>query len=190
MVDRAKKTGEIDAARLARLTELERAYLRLVLKAMTSKEIAREYGKQPGTVDKAMKSAMAKLGTSSRVAAARMVAEAERPQQLAPQSQTLELPDDPDMIGASGADRDRLAPPMQRRSVREEQATYSTAAARSKAFRLPVPRHEGDRNELSVGMRLVWIGLAALGVIVAVGTLITISTGIANTVDSIVRALS
>lgn len=180
----------MDPSRLARLTERERSYLRLVASAMSSKEIAQQFGIEPGTVDKALKSAMAKLGTSSRRAAARMLAQAEGGQKLAPQPPPLVHPWDEAMIRGSNADRDWVPHSATSGAVREEQVAYRVFAPGWNGIGLPFPRYEGDRNDLTIGQRLAWIGLAALGIIIAVGTLITISAGIGNTVRSIVNALS
>ena len=171
---------------MARLTERERTFLRLVASNMSSKEIAQQFGIEPGTVDKALKSAMAKLGTSSRRAAARMLVQDEGGQKLAPQPAALAHGWDE----ASNAERDWIPHSATSGAVREEQVAYRVLAPSWSGIGLPFPRYEGDRNDLTIGQRLVWIGLAALGIIVAVGTLITISSGVSNTISSIVNALS
>ena len=180
----------MDPSRLARLTERERTFLRLVASNMSSKEIAQQFGIEPGTVDKALKSAMAKLGTSSRRTAARMLTEAEGGQKLAPQPAGLDHDWDEDIIRGSNADRDWVPHSASSGAVREEQVAYRVLAPSWNGIGLPFPRYEGDRNDLTIGQRLAWIGLAALGIIVAVGTLITISAGVSNTISSIVNALS
>lgn len=60
------------------LSEGQRACLRGVLAMRSSKEIAKELGISPHTVDKRLKDAMKILGVSSRVEAARMLASEER----------------------------------------------------------------------------------------------------------------
>lgn len=57
---------------LDRLTEKERAVLDLVLQHMPTKEIARELGLAPNTVDMRLRSAREKLGTTDRNATARV----------------------------------------------------------------------------------------------------------------------
>jgi DNA-binding CsgD family transcriptional regulator len=64
----------MDADRLARVTEGQRACLRLVLRHMTSKDIARALAISPHTVDQRIKLAMKTLGAASRVEAARILA--------------------------------------------------------------------------------------------------------------------
>jgi len=67
----------MDAKRLARLTEQQRACLRLVFAHMTSKEIAPILGIEPGSVDQHIKAAMRILSVPDRRSAARMLAEYE-----------------------------------------------------------------------------------------------------------------
>ena len=169
----------MDRDGLSRLTERERTFLRLVAAAMSSKEIALECGVEPGTVDKALKSAMGKLGTSSRRAAARMLAEIELPQKLAPQSPSLVPP--PELATMSRSDEDWDWSP--RRAVREEQVPYLAGLPGQLQF--PIPRYEGDRNELQTGVRLAWIGAIALGIVIITSALIAIAWGAARIAGSL-----
>lgn len=56
------------------MSEGQRACLKLVLQHATSKEIARQLGISPHTVDQRIKGAMAKLGARTRVEAAQLCA--------------------------------------------------------------------------------------------------------------------
>ena len=67
----------LDPDPIARLTSGECDCLRLVLDHKPSKEIAIRLGIGPDAVDKRIKQAMRKLGVSTRVAAARLLADAE-----------------------------------------------------------------------------------------------------------------
>src|SRR5690349_2224559 len=67
----------MDDEALARVTEGQRACLRLVLQHKSSKEIARSLGISPHTVDQRLKQAMRHLGASSRVEAAKRLASLE-----------------------------------------------------------------------------------------------------------------
>jgi DNA-binding CsgD family transcriptional regulator len=180
----------MDQDRIQRLTERERAYLRLVGAALSSKEIARQYGIEPGTVDKALKSAMAKLGTSSRRSAARLLAADEGPQSLAPQARGLAAPALGGMMGASGTDRDWAASPMAEEAVREEQAVFAAAFPYPAARMLPFPRHQGERNELPAATRLLWIGGIAIGIVLALAALIATSWGVVRMVGQAARTFS
>lgn len=65
--------GEGVAARLARLTESERKCLYLVDRGLSSKEIARELGRKPNSVDTWLRSAVRKLGVRTRFQAAKLL---------------------------------------------------------------------------------------------------------------------
>ena len=164
---------------LQRLTERERAYLRLVARAMSSKEIALQYGVEPGTVDKALKSAMAKLGTSSRRAAARALSEAD-PQKLAAQPDGLEASGRSPMMPLSNEDGGRQAVSIATPALREEQAPYTADMLSSRAMRLPLPRYRGDANDLGLKARLLWIGAISLGIVIVASALVAISWGAAR----------
>lgn len=58
---------------ISRLTESQRAYLRLVLEHRSSKEIAQQFGISAHTVDKRIKEAMRILGVTTRIEAARIL---------------------------------------------------------------------------------------------------------------------
>ena len=80
-----------------KLTDRQRACLRLVRDGFTTKEIAGRINASPDAVDKSIKLAMAKLGVDRRAAAARMLEQHEeigRVQPLDPQSSDL-----PEMVG-------------------------------------------------------------------------------------------
>lgn len=64
-------------SRVERLTDSQRACLRLVLAHMTSKQIARELGISPHTVDAHLKAALKVVGASNRTEAALILASAE-----------------------------------------------------------------------------------------------------------------
>jgi DNA-binding CsgD family transcriptional regulator len=68
----------MDNDRISRLTERQCLSLRLVYAHMSSKEIARHLGIEPGSVDQHIKSAMRILGVSNRREAAKMLADSEK----------------------------------------------------------------------------------------------------------------
>jgi DNA-binding CsgD family transcriptional regulator len=63
----------MNGEQITKLTDSQRAYLRLVLEHRSSKEIAQQFGISAHTVDKRIKEAMRILGVSSRIEAARML---------------------------------------------------------------------------------------------------------------------
>lgn len=74
---------------LSRLTENEKLCLRRRLAPQTAKEMAIELGISPHAVEKRLKMARAKLGLSSSLAAARLLARVEADQQSVPQASDL-----------------------------------------------------------------------------------------------------
>ena len=91
----------------ARLTDSQRAYLRLVLAHRSSKEIAQQFEISAHTVDKRIKEAMRILGVRTRIEAARILSVAEAlPERraLGPQTPDLALADvsTPDVQSAGG----------------------------------------------------------------------------------------
>jgi DNA-binding CsgD family transcriptional regulator len=76
-------------AALGRLTAGEKECLERRLQHQTAKEIALELGVSPHAVEKRLKMARAKLGLSSSLDAARLVAASERDQQTVPQTPDL-----------------------------------------------------------------------------------------------------
>lgn len=68
----------MESAHVARLTEKQRACLRLVYAHMSSKEIAPQLGIEPGSVDQHIKAAMRILDVGDRRTAAKMLAEHEK----------------------------------------------------------------------------------------------------------------
>lgn len=93
-----------------------KACLRLAAQGMTSKEIARQTGLKPLTVDTYLKEAKAELGTPNRREAARAFAAWEHSQKLGPQSQAIAPPPAPaeemPPIGKIGRRRWLRLPPI------------------------------------------------------------------------------
>ncbi len=92
-------------AALARLTENEKECLRRRLQQQTAKEMALELGVSPHAVEKRLKMARTKLGLSSSLEAARLLAATEGYQQTGPQTADLA----PTRGGDQPARRHRLA---------------------------------------------------------------------------------
>lgn len=136
-------TEGMENERLERLTEQQRACLRMVYQHMTSKEIAPRLGIEPGSVDQHIKAAMRTLGVGERRTAARLLAEHE------------------------GGGEKGVKEPL---AMREEQAGFDAAAALGEPI-LPLPL--GGMRPTNVGTlkRLMWIALIAIGIALAFGTL-------------------
>ncbi|TPG39526.1 hypothetical protein EAH79_12400 [Sphingomonas koreensis] len=83
------QADEATITKLARLTAREKECLRRCLLPQTAKEMAIDLDVSPHAVEKRLKMARAKLGVSSSLAAARMLAEVEGYQRLVPQNSDL-----------------------------------------------------------------------------------------------------
>jgi len=135
----------MDRDRLDRLTEQQRACLRMVYQHMTSKEIAPRLGIEPGSVDQHIKTAMRKLGVCDRRAAARMLAEHED-------------------AGPPRADAGLVL------EMHEEQADFHAAPGlASSKFQPPLPIWGGKPSDLGPLRRLAWIFAIMLMVALSFG---------------------
>lgn len=138
----------MDRDRLDRLTEQQRACLRMVYQHMTSKEIAPRLGIEPGSVDQHIKAAMRTLGVGERRAAARMLAEHE----------------------AAGTG-DRRADAALALAMHEEQADFEASHTRllPAKFQPPLPIWGGKPSDLGPLRRLAWIFAIMLMVALSFG---------------------
>jgi DNA-binding CsgD family transcriptional regulator len=163
--------------RFDRLTEKQRACLRMVFAHHSSKEIARELGIGSDAVDQRIKTAMRTLGVESRVEAARLLAAYEgtatyqRPVYQSsdvvpePFPATLRPPANE---GLRGVDR---SPGV---AVREEQATFNALRWQTQgvAFPFPLPMEGELRNGLGPWQRVGWIVVIAIGTAIGFGALL------------------
>ena len=184
---------------VAQLSEGQRECLRLVYRHMTSKDIARELGISPHTVDMRLRTAMKTLGVDGRIDAARLLFEAEGEiggyQPLIYQS--------PELGGAAKAAMDG-APAS---TVSDDNAVQHSDTRFSPGFDPPAggpPRPAGaslpfngaqgavtgqrggrvyqnplagslpwgERNDLPRGLRLVWIVAIAMGSALSFGAIL------------------
>jgi len=162
------------AARLARLSAGQRECLLLVDQHLSSKEIALRLGISSHTVDQRIRQALQVLGVERRGEAARMIA-AEAGlagfgpyQRLIHQSPHIDAaPEIAQQEGAVShqirhADRARGASSA---GVNSEQ----NPAGRWSPLPMPFSTRSHPRNEMSVGFRLLWIVLIAIGAAFAAG---------------------
>ena len=156
-------------ARLERLSEGQLQCLLLVDQHMSSKEIAVRLGISPHTVDQRIRQALQILGVERRHQAARLVT-AQRPQyqRLIHQSPDIEEGIRPDQSeGAVGfqirhADR---AGKAGNSGIETEQMPVVSGSS----LPLPFATRRMPRNEMSVGYRLLWIVLIAIGAAFSAG---------------------
>ena len=163
----------MDADRLAKLTEQQRACLRLVSANMTSKEIAPYLGIEPGSVDQHIKAAMRILGVGDRRAAARLLAEYEGRasfQHLVYQSPDIDPAPDPATLAASSESARRRGGSTGK-AMQEEQADFEVLASppRPRWLRPPLPIGGGKPSDLRPLQRLAWIFAIMLAIAFSFG---------------------
>tara|TARA_R110000824_G_scaffold353214_4_gene540331 strand:- start:2223 stop:2759 length:537 start_codon:yes stop_codon:yes gene_type:complete len=160
-----------------RLNDGQRDCLRLVLAHHNSKEIARELGVSPHTVDQRLRTAMRILDVQSRFEAARKFA-------------ALDMEDRYQPLIYQMSDVER-----RRKNEKPDPSTGRTASNRTGSIngisdvdgsvaimafekseirhrRLPVPRYRGERNNLGTVERLGWILAIAIASALSFGGLI------------------
>jgi len=161
--------GEELAARVARLSAGQLDCLLLVNEHLSSKEIAAELDISPHTVDQRIRGALHILGVERRSQAARIVAQHSGPyQRLIHQSPHIE--------GSSASGHPEAAVRNQiRHADRAGEAegagfrTEQRAVAFGPSLFLPFATRSNPRNEMSVGQRLFWIVMIAIGAAFSAG---------------------
>jgi DNA-binding CsgD family transcriptional regulator len=157
------------AARVEKLTQGQLDCLLLVDQHLSSKEIAAELNISPHTVDQRIRIALQALGVERRTHAARLVARHHEPyQRLIHQSPHIEVHSPGDQsVGAVShqirhADRAGEAGGS---DLKTEQSSYASWSS----LPLPFATRSHPRNEMSVGLRLLWIFLIATGAAFSAG---------------------
>lgn len=143
--------------------------LRLVDQHLSSKEIAVELGISPHTVDQRIRLALQILGVERRSQAARLVARELGPyQRLIHQSPDIPVDPDSDQSDVAvgfqirHADRAGKAGSLGFNTEQKPRSIWSSLP-------LPFATRSHPRNEMSVGLRLLWIFLIAIGAIFSAG---------------------
>ena len=157
------------AERVARLSKGQLDCLLLVDQHWSSKEIAVELGISSHTVDQRIRGALQVLGVERRSQAARMVAQVHGPyQRLIHQPPhiegggTLGHPGGAVGFQIRHADRAGEASDLGFETEQRPGPTWSSLP-------LPFATRSHPRNEMSVGLRLVWIVLIAMGATFSAG---------------------
>ena len=158
------------ADRLGKLSEGQLDCLRLVDQHLSSKEIAVELGISPHTVDQRIRQSLQILGVSRRSQAARLVALCSEPyQRLIHQSPYIEPT-------ARAGDQGAAVSNQIRHAGRAGEAWggsgFHTEQRRGfswSSLQLPFATRSHPRNEMSVGLRLLWIVVIATGAAFSAG---------------------
>lgn len=176
--DQFQANPVVDDSQYSKLNDGQRQCLRLVLAHLNSKEISRELGVSPHTVDQRLRQAMRSLGASSRFEAARKFAEYEGGETYQPliyQSSDVEKISNSKTVGLSDG-RDELDPNGEGEYLSTTGDNISSAVMekpRSSSNRLPFPRFRGEKNTLSTWERIGWIIVIAIGSAVSFGGILS-----------------
>ena len=168
----------MESDRIEKLTEAQRVCLRMVLMHLSSKDIARELGISPHTVDQRLRMAIQVLGVANRFEAARILArhESQTPYQSAIYQTPHVAPEPiPATVGLSDIHGVRQGnEAFHGTAVREEQIAFRTPAfaTGSNFVNLPIPTPGRERNDLNIVQRLGWIVSIAIASALAFGGLL------------------
>jgi len=154
---------------VARLTPGQLDCLRLVDQHLSSKEIAVELGISSHTVDQRIRIALQTLGVERRAQAARLVSQELGPyQRLIDQSPHIPATDKSDQfneaVGFQIRHADRAGKTGDLGFITEQKPGSFWSS-----LPLPFATRSHPRNEMSVGVRLVWIFLIAIGALFSAG---------------------
>jgi DNA-binding CsgD family transcriptional regulator len=165
----AAEMNAIVVERVGRLTAGQLDCLRLVDQHLSSKEIAAELNISPHTVDQRIRNALATLGVERRTQAARLVAQFSGPyQRLIHQSPHVEPAANPDKSLGTVSFQIRHAD----RAGEAGDAGFITEQRPSvfrSSLQVPFATRSNPRNEMSVGLRLLWIVMIATGAAFSAG---------------------
>jgi DNA-binding CsgD family transcriptional regulator len=166
--------SQIDpASPVARLSQGQIDCLLLVDRHHSSKEIANQLGISPHTVDQRIRGALDKLGVERRGEAARMVAAAVSPDDPAYQRLIHQSPYiDPHV--AAGQEEGTVRTQIRHADRAGEASppgnlTEQSPSGFGSPLQLPFATRSHPSNEMSVGLRLAWIVLIAIGATFSAG---------------------
>jgi DNA-binding CsgD family transcriptional regulator len=188
MTDNRESGG---GAALDQLTPGERACLELVAEHLQSKEIARKLGISRHTVDARLKNACAKLGTTSRFVAARMmsvvpdVTVTPAHTNLTYDRSELSCPDETAKKDASTGQGDGPGDLRQKDSMEPASQRDSGSGRSWLEPSHPLAKFLGAENHYSIGRRLFYIFAIAIGTAIAFGVLVNGLAGISRIFSSL-----
>jgi DNA-binding CsgD family transcriptional regulator len=154
--------------RVAKLTQGQLDCLLLVDQHLSSKEIAARLNISPHTVDQRIRNALQTLGVERRTQAARLVAQTQDPyQRLIHQSPHVEPAGDEGQ--SVGAVRQQIRHADRAGKAGDPGFNTEQKFASWSSLPLPFATRSHPRNEMSVGLRLLWIVLIATGAAFSAG---------------------
>lgn len=164
-------------ALVAKLSDGQRECLRRVLRHQTSKDIARDLGVSPHTVDQRLRVAAKTLGVASRIEAALVLAGHENagPELYQPavyQSSDIASELHGGSFGGATTGVSVEAEPEQ--TVRERQLMYQAFVPEPhRSIALPFPLGAEDENKLNAWRRVGWIVVIAIASALAFGAILS-----------------
>lgn len=182
-------TPNESARTVGKLTATEKACLSLVQTGKMSKEIARELGLTPNSVDSAIRDACAKLGTRSRFIAAQFLADApsvtekvtvtNHDPKFRAQIRTLSDPTEEPDKGSSAGEGNGPGDLSQNETPNPKSVDFGAGRSWLREPH-PLAKFFGGENRLSKGQRLVWIITIAVIVAIAYGGIVNGLLGISD----------
>lgn len=158
------------AARVAKLSPGQLDCLRLVDSHLSSKEIAVELGISPHTVDQRIRQSLQILGVDRRAQAARLVSMHSEPyQRLIHQPPHIEATGDPGDPEAAVSYQIRHADRAGKAGGKPGFISEQERGSFWSSLQLPIATRSHPRNEMSVGMRLLWIVVISTGAAFSAG---------------------
>jgi len=151
---------------LDRLSDTQRRCLTLVGRGRRTKEIAKELGLAPNTVDTYLRQAIRTLGVATRFEAARLLEDRDPgpSQELRYQAPAIARPEGPAIEEAPGDEAISSLPgAVQERHPPFDPRGYPRPGRRWRPFRGPW----GGRNELTIQQRLLWMAIGTVFVLLA-----------------------
>ena len=162
-------TDDPMAERVARLSSGQLECLRLVDQHLNSKEIAAELGISPHTVDQRIRQSLQILGVERRAQAARIVSQySGQYQRLIHQSPYIEAHGAEGHPGAAVSNQIRHAD-RAGGAGGPGFITEQRPASFWPSLQPPFATRSNPRNEMSVGQRLFWIAVIAIGAAFSAG---------------------
>ncbi len=160
--------------RVARLSDGQRQCLALVDQHLSSKEIALKLGISPHTVDQRVRLALHLLGVEKRGEAARLVAAAMQSSDDPAYQRLIHQPPYIDPAPSPGHQVGAVSHQIRHADRAGETSlvgidTEQRPANRWASLPLPISTRSQPTNEMSVGFRLLWIVLIAIGAAFAAG---------------------